>query len=272
MSLLVKALIPFVVFLVFALARKYMPVAAVKSSEQDYSLAELDTRFSGTQWVVGVSMVTIGFLFLICTHAAFVALNHAIAAADGPARFYLWPQSAIWWFFPGFGALALSWEITLQLWSVLGKREDASLYAQWTSLKAGFDSTRILRWMAVLIALPIGILTVLELSVHTALRQEEIRDCGYAFASCNIYRYADARRKTIINGFRNRDSKLIRRAGIVIDFKDGRRWSSASIGDFSARIDPALEGILEDRIHLPYNYAQTEEDIPPVSDPSAAAN
>jgi hypothetical protein len=272
MNLLVKALIPFVVFLVFALARKYMPAKASRAPKQDYSLSDLELRFSGTQWIVAVSMVIVGFLFAIGAHAAIVGLNRAIAAADGPARIYLWPQSAIWWFFPGIGALALSWEITLQIWSALGGREDASLYAQWTSLKAGFDSTRILRWMAVLIALPIGILTVLELSVHTALTQEEIRDCGYAFGSCKIYRYADAQRKTIIDGFRDRDSKLIRRAGIVIDFKDGRRWSSASIGDFSAHIDPALEGILEDRIHLPYNYAQTEEDISPLLNPGGAAN
>jgi len=267
-----KALIPFVVFLVFALARKYLPVTAAKTPQRNYSRVELDARFSDTQWVVAVSMVVVGFLFAIGTHAALVGLNRAIAVPDGPARIYLWPQSAIWWFFPGFGALALSWEITLQIWSVLGGREDAPLYAQWTSLKAGFDSTRILRWMAVLIALPIGILTVLELSVHTALTQEDIRDCGYAFASCKIYRYADARRKTIVDGFRTRDSKLIRRAGIVIDFKDGRRWSSASIGDFSAQIDPVLEGILEDRIQLPYNYAQTQEDIPPLQNPGAAAN
>jgi hypothetical protein len=54
---------------------------------------------------------------------------------------------------------------------------------------------------------------------------KDIRDCGYAFAPCKIYRFADARRMTIIDGFRDRDSRLIRRAGIVIDFSDGQRWS-----------------------------------------------
>ena len=57
--------------------------------------------------------------------------------SDGPADFRIWPQSAIWWFFPGFGALTLSWEITLQLWSHLGNRDDASLYAYWSNQRTG---------------------------------------------------------------------------------------------------------------------------------------
>lgn len=71
---------------------------------------------------------------------------------------------------------------------------------------------------------------------------------------------------------RDRDGKLTRRAGIVIDFSDGRRWSSADIGDFNERLDPALEQFLENRTHLLYNYAQTEADIPPLPTPTHGSN
>lgn len=69
---------------------------------------------------------------------------------------------------------------------------------------------------------------------------------------------------TIIEGFRNRDGKLTRRAGIVIDFSDGNRWSSADYGDFRAGVDPALADFLQGKTHLDYDYAETEADIPPL--------
>jgi len=241
-----------------------MSAASVKRPVEKLSREDLDLRFRSIQWIVGVVMMVVGVLFALSTHAALVWLNQYLATADGPAEFRLWPQSAIWWFFPGFGALALSWEITLQLWSLFGNRDEANLYSYWSSQAAGFDSRRLLRWMTILIALPIGVLTFLELPVHTVLRQDDIRECGYAFAPCKMYRYADARRMTMIEGFRDRDGMLTSRAGIVIDFSDGRRWSSADIGDFGKTVDPAFQDFLVKKTQLPLDYAQTEADIPQI--------
>jgi len=49
---------------------------------------------------------------------------------------------------------------------------------------------------------------------------------------------------------------------ILIDFTDGRRWSSADIGDFRASVDPALAIFLEQKTQLPLDHAQREVDIP----------
>jgi hypothetical protein len=119
--------------------------------------------------------------------------------------------------------------------------------------------------MSALIVLPIGVLTILELPVHAALRQDDIRDCGYAFARCQAFRYADARSLTMIEGFRDRDGNLTKRAGIIIDFNDGRRWSSADIGDFIDSVNPAFADFLEKKTQLPLSYAQTESDVPRLS-------
>jgi hypothetical protein len=129
-------------------------------------------------WIVNFSMVLVGVVFVFGTQAVLVWLNRNLAAADGPTLLSIWPQSAIWWFFPGFGAVTLFWGITLDLWALFGHREDADLFAYWTSLGAGFASSKLLRWMVVLIALPIGILTILALPMHTAFRQDDLRDCG----------------------------------------------------------------------------------------------
>jgi hypothetical protein len=264
MGILIRAIIPFLVLLILALARRYMPAASVKTVGHKYSREELDVRFSSTQWIVGFTMAVVGLVFAYTTHASLVGLNRYLATRDGTAQFVLWPQSAVWWFFPGFGAVGQPWGITLQLWALFGHREDADSYEYWSSLQEGFNAPKLLRWMAILVVLPVGILTILALPVRTAFRQNDIQDCGYAFAPCKIYRYADARRLTIIDGFRTRDGKLTIRAGIVIDFADGRRWSSADIGDFKPRLDPALEEFLKNKTKLPYDYAQTEADIPPL--------
>ena len=48
-----------------------------------------------------------------------------------------------------------------------------------------------------------------------------------------------------------------------LDFEDGRRWSSAKIGDFKPTVDPALADFLVKKTRLPLNHAETEADIQP---------
>ncbi|HKN17730.1 MAG TPA: hypothetical protein VJX47_12345 [Candidatus Sulfotelmatobacter sp.] len=255
-----KALVPVAVAVCFALARKYLKPQARLSETQ---LSALDGRFEQIKWVVGVSMIAVANLFAWATHHLLVSLNRYLAAGDGPeTALRLWPQTAIWWFFPGFGAVALCWEITLKLWSAFGQRGTARSYRLWSDGRAGFDCTRILRWMALVIVLPIGVFTVLALPMHTALRDQDIRVCGYGWAGCRTVEYSKAVRMTLIKGFRDRDGKLHPRAGIVLDFADGRRWSSADIGDFAKSVDPALSAYLIERTGLPLEQAETEMDIP----------
>ncbi len=255
-----KAIVPVAVAIGLAFARKYLKPSTRLSEAQ---LSALDERFQHTKWAVGVGMIAVAVVFVWATHYVLVSLNRYLAASDGPGTgLQLWPQAAIWWFFPGFGALTLCCELTLQLWSVFGNSETARSYRLWSDGRAGFDCTRILRGMALVIAAPIGVLTVLALPMHASLRHEDIRACGYAWAGCKTFDYSKAVRMTLIEGFRDRDSKLHPRAGIVLDFSDGRRWSSADIGDFRNSVDPALSAYLVERTRLPLEYAETEGEIP----------
>jgi hypothetical protein len=255
-----KGLVPVVIAACFVIARKYLKPSARLSETQ---LSALDARFQQTKWVVGAGMIAVAVLFAWTTHLLLVSLNRYLASSDGSeTSLRLWPQEAIWWFFPGFGAVALCWEITLKLWSAFGQGDTARSYRLWSDGRAGFDCTRILRWMALVIALPIGVFTVLALPMHTALRHQDIRACGYAWAGCKTFAYSEAVRMTTIEGFRDRNGKFHPRAGIVLNFADGRRWSSADIGDFRKSIDPALSAYLIERTGLPLERAETETDIP----------
>jgi hypothetical protein len=257
------AIVPVAVAVCFALFRKYLKPSARLSETQ---LSVLDARFQQSKWVVGACMIVVVVIFSWTAHYALVSLNQYLASGDGPeTSLRIWPQTAIWWFFPAFGAVALCWDITLNLWSALGQSDTATLYRAWSDGRTGFDSTRILRWMTLLIALPIGLFTVLALPMHATLRNQDIRVCGYAWTGCKTFAYSKAVRMTLIDGFRDRDGKLQRRAGIVLDFADGQRWSSADISDFSKSVDPALSAYLIECVALPLEQAQTEEDIPKVN-------
>jgi hypothetical protein len=252
--------VPLAVAAGFVLARKYAKPSVRLSEEQ---LSDLDDRFVRTKWVVGISIVAVGVVFALTTHDLLMWVNHLFAASDGPdTSFRLWPQTAIWWFFPGVGALALSWEITLLLWAIFGQARDAISYRLWSDGRAGFDCTRILRWMGLVIVAPIGVFTALALPMHTALRHQDIRVCGYGWKGCTTFDYSKAVRMTQIRGFRDRDGNLHSRAGVVLDFADGRRWSSAEMGDFSDSVDPRLSAFLVERTGLALGQADTEADIP----------
>lgn len=258
-----RALVPFAVITAFALFRKYFPAKSAEGANAPTS-EELDSKFESIKWIVWTGMVVVGILFAWSTHALLVWTASYLAHRDGPADFQLLAPKVIWWFFPGFAALALSWEITLQLWSLFGNRAEANLFSDWTnnsSKYAGMDSRKILRWLALIIALPIGVLSALNLNSHAIAGPNEIRDCGYAFADCKTYPYSEARRLTTIRGFRDRNGKFVSMEGIIIDFADGRRWSSTDRED---PLNPDFAVFLVQKTGLSMNFALTEADIPPL--------
>jgi hypothetical protein len=256
----ISVAVPFVLSMV----RKYLPPAATPYSGKQYSLPELDVRFRTTKWIVGLSMPLVGIVFAVASYRILLTSNRLLAAADGMPEYMLLPEKAIWWFVPLFGALALMWPITKWLWTTFGDSDEAQLYTYWSSLKSGYDTEKVSRFLNIFLVLPVAIFTVLALSMHISFTGNEIRECGYAFARCKTYPYENARRITAIEGYRSREGKLEHRACIVVDFSDGRRWSSAEIGDAKDSVDPQLKGFLQSKIHLPFNYAQTMADIPPL--------
>ncbi len=268
------AVVPIIVILAMGFFKRRFPAGRNAHKISQERLSELDDRFSPLRGRVIGGMITVGLVFLIGSWFALSRINLLLTTADGPATFQFLPQPAIWWFFPGFGAIALCWELTLLIWALFGDGATVNLFSNWTNQSpvfwgrasyTGMDSRKVLRWLALVIALPIGIFTVLALNMHASVGPDAVRDCGYAFRPCVVYSLADVSRITQIAGFRTRDGKLVNRPGVVLDFKGGRRWSSADWGDVGDSIDPALTTFLEAKTGLPLSLAETENDIPSVS-------
>jgi hypothetical protein len=98
-QLAAKAIVPIAVVVGIALARRCLRPSVRLSEAQ---LFALDARFQRTQWVVGVSLIAVAVVFVWTAHHILVSLNRYLAASDGAeTSLRLWPQTAIWWFFPG---------------------------------------------------------------------------------------------------------------------------------------------------------------------------
>jgi len=74
-----KALVPVVVAVCFALARKYLKPSARLS---EMRLSALDARFQQTKWVVGVSMIAVAVVFAWTTHHLLVSLNRYLGTGS----------------------------------------------------------------------------------------------------------------------------------------------------------------------------------------------
>ena len=118
-----RVAIPVAVAAAFSLARRYMPANEMRRvNESDAS------RFSQLQWVVAGSMVALGVTFGFASYALLVWANRALASRDAGSVIQLLPDHWIWFFFPFFGALCLTWEMTLRLWILFGDASQARLY------------------------------------------------------------------------------------------------------------------------------------------------
>jgi len=253
-------IVPAAVIAVFALLRRYLPARRTPPQTPTSSHRTLED-FSGTQWAVGFSMLLVALAFAYTVHMALVAANRYFAESDGPATFQLLPSSAIWWFFPGIGALCSTWEVTLSLWSLFQDHERIARYVAWSNERTGFDSTRALRWMALLLAMPIGVATILAIPMHSSLRNRDIAVGRYARFGREHLPYSQASRLVRVDGFRDRDGKLNAHAGMIVDFKDGTRWRSADNRDFTPEPDPGLAEFLQQKTGLTLERFETEADL-----------
>jgi hypothetical protein len=256
-NLVGRMLVPAAVISILGLIRKYLPAGARKPGAHPRSKEDIED-FSSANVAVYSSMAVVGIAFALSVHWALVAGNRHFAETDGPAAFQLFPSAAIWWFFPGIGALCLSWPIVLFLWALLEGHGKVARYIQWTNEQAGFDSTRALQWLAVIVALPIGIASLLAIPLHSTLRDTDIVVGHYATLAREIVPYSEARRLLLVDGSRDRNGKFTARAELLVDFRDGARWSSADNRDFMPQVDRGLTEFLQRKTGLPVEHRETE--------------
>src|ERR1700690_1770821 len=107
-----RLLVPAVVLAVLGLLRRYLPARKTDPQAQLDSDGNVED-FTYANTAVYAAMIVIGIGFAFFSYKGLARANRDFADADGPAVFRLLASNYLWWFFPGFGALCWSWEITL---------------------------------------------------------------------------------------------------------------------------------------------------------------
>jgi len=245
---------------------------SLRMSEDDRE--DLWASFSNRRHLFQFWNLVVGLLFSIGVYFSLVAINERLTGVAIPSEIKLFPSPFLWGFFPAFGGFCLAWDIRVFLWSIFGNSRTAKLYRIWARRSSGGEQnvyavSSFNRWFVRLIVLPTGLFTVLALNLHATIGSESIREFGYAFKPCEVFPYADVRRITYVA--RHKTSNTTTGASLVLDFKDGRRWSTGDWGDDADDVDPAVVSLLRKKMAFPLDTANRIEEIPPRTVLSPAA-
>jgi len=117
----VRASIPAIVVIAFAVFRRYFPNRARLQLSRNEA-----KRFSRLQGVFGASMLGIAAIFLLSSYFILKLANHILATLGGPAYVVL-PTSTMWLIFPVFGALCVPYYAALRIWKRFDPWQAASM-------------------------------------------------------------------------------------------------------------------------------------------------
>jgi hypothetical protein len=249
-SIVRGVIVPASVGLVFALSRRYLP--ATKRVSPDDAIDS-----SGLVGYVTVA-TAVSFLFIaVGCFFTFKYLNVWFASLGPKPDRILLPDKIDWMFFPIFGGATLSWELVLRVWGLFD-RHQAQAYAAWSDKKTGFAATRLLRWMAILIALPVAVIQLGLVSVHDSFFVDRIAIGRFGHYASEDHAYSSVRVFETYKGFVNRDGSFTKQPSIFLKFNDGKEWTSWSTRE-EYKLDQSLIDYLTLRIGRPPDQRETRE-------------
>ena len=213
--------------------------------------------------IIGSAMcavgIGLGLIFFVLR-----AFNHWWASLDGPSLLTQYATPFIWCFFPGFAALAVPWPLTVWYLRKVGRWEEADAIEDDSDSKGGGNQYRIMKWLCIGLVGPIALFTLPAIPIHLSITDSEIRVGHYASIRSESFRMKDARRLTIVDGYRLRDGSLHAAKDVLIDFSDGRRLQGNAVGDGGTSVPEDLLGLLIAKTGLTPEHALTRDDVPPL--------
>lgn len=193
----------------------------------ELSPEDLATPVSGW-WTALATALTIATGTGLCLAVVYFArsLNAQWALRDGPAAFLLVPTKFWWYLYGGFLGLLLGWPIAV---SILRRTMDSKVWHVWMdkqNRKAGFDGNRAMRLLAYVILVPFTIFFLPSLGCHTAFSETGITTWSYWAMKEARHPYRDITRFAALRGGLDRSGKFYPDSHLIIDFRDGTRWTS----------------------------------------------
>jgi hypothetical protein len=127
--------------------------------------------------------------------------------------------------------------------------------------KAGFDCMRAMRWMAYLIMIPYTAFFLPSLVCHTRFSEKEIATQGYLEWKETRYPYSEVARFTVAQGGIGRQGQFYPDLRVIIDFKNGARWTTRDGFRDPEAINTDLLNFLTLHTGLQPRYVSTDREL-----------
>jgi hypothetical protein len=148
--------------------------------------------------------------------------------------------------------------------SILRKIMDEKTWSVWMlrqNQQAGFDCMRAMRWMTYLIMIPFTAFFLPSLVCHTRFSEKEIATQGYSEWTETMYPYSEVSRFAVAQGGIGRQGQFYPDLRVIIDFKNGARWTTRDgFGDPEA-INTDLLNFLTLHTGLQPRYVSTDQEL-----------
>ncbi len=257
-ELLPKILVPAIIVFVLALCRRLAPprtrIAAYRYDESQTPEPLPPGLIGAAMWAVGIGIALSFFALRMA--------NHSWASIDDPSILTQFPTSVTWGFLPGFAALSVPWPLTVWYLRRVGRWEEADSIEDASDRKGGMDSFRVMKWLSVLLVGPIAVFTLLAIPIHLSIRDAEVRLGRYASLRSETFPFKEARRLTIIDGYKQKNGTVCEAADVLIDFADGRRLRGNQVGDGGTCVRRDVMQLLIRKTGLIPAHAATAEEVP----------
>ena len=239
------------------LFRKLAPAPARSTNYEEKQIPEpLPTGVVGAfMWGFGICLALLFFLLR--------AANHFWADSDGTAILRLYPTAATWCFLPGFAAIAIPWPLTVWLLRRTGRTDEANSIENSSNERGcGVDSFKIMKWLSFGVVGPIAVFTLLAIPMHLSITNSAVLVGHYASLKTEVFPLSQARRATLVDGYRLRDGSFEKKRDLYIDFADGRRLDVNAAGDGGTQISDATVELLLAKTGLNAVHVSTREELP----------
>ncbi len=246
---------PITIALSFALFRRMAPPHARMAGHR-YDESQIPEPLSpgiigGAMWSVGIVLAMFFFVFR--------GANHLWASFEGPSLLTQYPPQVIWCFFPGFAALSIPWPLTIWYLRRVGRWEEADSVQDAADSKGGFDSFRVMKWLAIGVVAPIAVVTLLAVPIHLSITDSEVRVGHFASLCPEIFPLNDARRLTIVDVRTLNGSRSHQTRDLIVDFADGRRLRGNQVGDGGTSVQDDVMQLLIAKTGLTPKYSSTAD-------------
>lgn len=246
--------------LIIALFRRIAP-PRLRATERPYSESQvpepLPTGIIGSAtWTLAIGLALLFFVLR--------AANHWWATLDGPSILTEYATPVIWAFFPGFAAIAIPWPLTVWYLRKVGRWEEVDSVEDDSDAKTGGNSFRIMKWLSIGLVGPIALFTLSAIPIHLSISNSEVRIGHYGSLHSEIFPLSEARRLTIVDGYRLKDGSFHAAKDVLVDLADGRRFRGNAVGDGGTNVPEDVLQLLIAKTGLLPEHALTEDDVPPL--------